>query len=198
MVNVITCFLVIALHHKTSAFSYGRISRQPLSIIQPNHDGVIYRSTSINNRCSYNKRAQLVIFNSLNGSNDNVNGNVNGSGKPPSPQKWRKLSQKLNPIPVVLKFYTQINKAQSNFRVKFQSLSKKGKLVVSMQLLALMLIFGSATNQVISSVRSQNNGNMMKMERSKPVEVPYSVFMDMVEKSGKVRSCQCRNKNNIQ
>lgn len=105
----------------------------------------------------------------------------NDGGK--QPKKWRKLSGKINPI----KMYSKIMKSLSTFRTKFQSLSKKGKLIFSLQLMTLMIIFGAGSSQIfLSNVRSNPVGSVRTV-KSKPVEVPYSVFMDMVEKSGKVR-----------
>jgi hypothetical protein len=77
---------------------------------------------------------------------------------------------------------TKVIVAQSIFRKKFSALSKKGKLIVCLQLTALGLMFGAVTKQAVNQ-RSARLRNGVVME--KPVEVPYSVFMDMVERSGK-------------
>lgn len=100
--------------------------------------------------------------------------------------KWRRLGGKMNPVKPILFSLNKANKMRSNFVKKFKSLSKKGKLLFSIQLLTLVLIFGSGTKKVISNVRGKSATT--KVSVSKPVEVPYSVFMDFVEKSGKVRN----------
>lgn len=111
---------------------------------------------------------------------------INDDGGKRQPDKRRKLPQKLNPINLVREMCSKVIKTQSNLRLKFQSLSKKGKLLFSLQLMTLMFIFSAGSSQIIKSVRSDTAGGMIRTERSRPAEVPYSVFMDMVEKSGKV------------
>ena len=109
-----------------------------------------------------------------------------GTNKENQTNKWRRLKGKLNPINLILGIVNQANKRKSVFVTKFKSLSKRGKLLVTIQLFTLMLIFGTGTKQLISNVRGNPAANM-RLARSKPVELPYSVFMDFVEKSGKVR-----------
>jgi len=87
-----------------------------------------------------------------------------------------------NPVKIIRSFVTKVIVAQSIFRKKFSALSKKGKLIVCLQLTALGLMFGAVTKQAVNQ-RSARLRNGVAME--KPVEVPYSVFMDMVERSGK-------------
>ena len=118
--------------------------------------------------------------------------NDSGQQQQQQPNKKRKLLAKLNPIKLLLKLFYQMNKTQSNLRTKFKSLSKKGKVLFTVQLMTLMIIFGVGTNQLITNIANARGGSTAatatrtRVARSRPVEVPYSVFMDMVEKSGKV------------
>jgi hypothetical protein len=117
------------------------------------------------------------------------NNNQGKKGGEKQPKKWRKNITKLNPIPITFKLYTQLLKRISNFKARFQSLSKKGKVAMSIQILTLMIMLGAGGNRVVSVVRSNSaTGGVANVRtmRKKPVEVPYSVFMDLVEQSGKV------------
>ena len=85
-----------------------------------------------------------------------------------------------NPFTMVKNVFKSSFKFQANFRKKFASLSKKGKLLVSFQLMVIGLFFGYTGRTVTKTI---TGGPRVAMQ--KPIEVPYSVFMDMVEKSGK-------------
>ena len=114
----------------------------------------------------------------------------NEDGK--QPKKKRQFLAKLNPLKALLIISNRLNKSQSKLRTRFKSLSKKGKLLFTIQIMTLMILFGTGSRQIVSSVRGTSVGSV-KVMRAKPVEVPYSVFMDMVEKSGQVRSAIISN-----
>jgi hypothetical protein len=84
-----------------------------------------------------------------------------------------------NPFAMVSSVVKSSVKFQANFRKKFATLSKKGKLIVSFQLIAFGAIFGVTARNVVTKTMSGPKTSIQK-----PMEVPYSVFMDMVEKSG--------------
>jgi len=63
------------------------------------------------------------------------------------------------------------------FKKWFLALSKRGRLIVSLQLVALSLMFGVTGK----AIYLKSTGRAVE----KPTEVPYSTFMDLVEKSGK-------------
>lgn len=92
-----------------------------------------------------------------------------------------------NPLTLAAKMVKSSIKFQADFRKKFAALSRKGKIVVSIQLLVIGLFFGYSTKTVTRHVFHGGGGGAAKMTvmQRKPMEVPYSVFMDMVERSGK-------------
>lgn len=178
--------LFFALHNGVWAFSNGKINRLALSSSPCNFLGNCCNSRFDGDySCHHSYRLspkkgclgkKYGVLSALDSNNEN--------GK--QPKKWRKLPGKFNPVTTILKLYNQSIKKVSKFRAKFKSLSKKGKLLFSLQLMALMIIFGFGSNRVITNVRiSSNTAGSVRSVRSRPVEVPYSVFMDMVEKSGK-------------
>lgn len=64
--------------------------------------------------------------------------------------------------------------------VKFRSLSKKGKILMAMQALTIMLLFGSMGRSIYARQNQVRNG----VYRGPPIEVPYSNFLELVENSG--------------
>jgi hypothetical protein len=62
---------------------------------------------------------------------------------------------------------------------KFKSLSKKAKAIVAMQVLAVMLVFGGMAKNVYTKHYQPIAGP--------PVEIPYSSFLDLVERSGSAK-----------
>ena len=118
------------------------------------------------------KRRQLSLVTFATSSNPEDSRNGRNGRKIPIP----------NPVKIIRTFLTKLLLAQSNFRKKFSALSKKGKLIVCLQITALGLMFGVFTKQAVNQRRARLTSGVA-ME--KPVEVPYSVFMDMVERSGK-------------
>ena len=88
--------------------------------------------------------------------------------------------RRLNPIPLVKKVVASMVAFQAAFRARFAALPRKAKMVVLAQLLALGLVVGSVGHKVyVNTV--QEHGR----DQARPVEVPYSTFMDMAEISGK-------------
>lgn len=86
----------------------------------------------------------------------------------------------LNPIPRVKKAVATMVAFQSAFRTRFAALPRKAKMVVLAQLLALGLVVGSVGRKVYVST-SQGQAAVA----ARPVEIPYSTFLDMAEISGK-------------
>jgi hypothetical protein len=64
--------------------------------------------------------------------------------------------------------------------VRFKSLSKKGKVLMAMQTLTVMLLFGSMGRSVYAKHHRIKNG----LATGPPIEVPYSNFLELVENSG--------------
>ena len=88
--------------------------------------------------------------------------------------------RRLNPIPLVKKVVASMVAFQAAFRARFAALPRKAKMVVLAQVLALGLVVGSVGHKVyVNTV--QEHGR----DQARPVEVPYSTFMDMAEISGK-------------
>ena len=87
---------------------------------------------------------------------------------------------KLNPVPRMKKIVASIIAFQAAFRTRFAALPRKAKLVVLAQLLALGLVVGSIGRKVYV-----NTSQGQAAVAARPVEVPYSTFMDMAEISGK-------------
>lgn len=86
-----------------------------------------------------------------------------------------------NPVTIVTNVVKSSIAFQATFRKKFSTLSRKAKLVVSLQLMALLFMLGFGVKNVGHIVVS---GRQPHTAMTKPVEVPYSVFLNMVEKSG--------------
>jgi ATP-dependent Zn proteases len=90
-----------------------------------------------------------------------------------------------NPLTVAVNMVKSSIQIQANFRKKFATLSRKGKMIVSIQLMAIALFLGYGAKSVTTKVMSKNSSGAAVTVIQKPMEVPYSVFMDMVERSGK-------------
>lgn len=104
----------------------------------------------------------------------------NDSKSPDSPK--RKFPFVPNPVLIVKSIFKSSMAFQMNFRKKFAALPRKAKAVVSLQLMALCLMLGYGARN-ISQVIVQRQ-SIPSTFSNKPVEVPYSVFLNMVEKSG--------------
>lgn len=113
-----------------------------------------------------------------NNKNDNFNLYMSSSGKENRPRRKFPIP---NPVAIVTNVFKATFRFQANFRKKFATLSRKGKLIVSFQLMVMGLLFGYTGTSITRSIAASRSGTAAS---SKPMEVPYSVFMDMVEKSG--------------
>lgn len=98
-----------------------------------------------------------------------------------NPQKKKNFPRLPNPVTIVTNVVKSSIAFQATFRKKFATLSKQAKLVVSLQLMALFFMLGFGAKQVGHIVLS---GRQSTVVTTKPMEVPYSVFLNMVEKSG--------------
>lgn len=96
-----------------------------------------------------------------------------------NPKKGRgNFLRRLNPIPRIKKLVVSAVACQAVFRERFAGLPKKAKLVVCAQLMILGLVTGSVGRKMYVAA----SGNTAV---TRPVEVPYSMFMDLTESSGK-------------
>ena len=116
--------------------------------------------------------------------------------KKPRKQGLRFPFPKNNPFRQLL---AQLEQLRLVFLTRFKSLPRKLKIVVMMQLLAVSLLLGSAVKRTVElnyseSSASTTTATRLTSRRNKPVEVYYSSFLDLVEKSGKVRA-QCVRKD---
>jgi len=100
-----------------------------------------------------------------------------GDGDPGVNGTGGEKKKRPNPVAALRAALSRMNLIRSLFGKRFKSLSKRAKVIVSLQLLALGLMFGS----VGRTAYIKGTGGGM----DKPMEVPYSTFMDLCEKSGK-------------
>ena len=91
-----------------------------------------------------------------------------------SPQRWQQPIQSMKRA--ILSFTNFLITAPSQFKLYYGKLSTKSKVILSIQLLALGLIFGMGL-KTTSDVRSRT--------ATRPVEVSYSTFLDLVDVNGK-------------
>ena len=82
-------------------------------------------------------------------------------------------------ILAIQKIISKCASTPRRYVAKFKSLSKKAKTIVAMQLLAVMLIFGGMAKTAYTKHFQPAAGP--------PVEVPYSSFLDLVERSGSAK-----------
>jgi len=95
-------------------------------------------------------------------------------GQDPQKRKWRPP----NPVVALQKAILRLAAAQAGFRAWFIALSRRAKLIVSLQLVMLGIVLGGLSRSLYMKSTGQ-----LAME--KPMEVPYSTFMDLCEKNGK-------------
>lgn len=106
------------------------------------------------------------LFSSANGSPQE-----GGGGKSP---KRRQPIQAIKVIMIkLLRFFTM---APNNFLAYYSRLTKKGKIILAMQLMTLGLAMGGAVKTTATAKANQAN---------RPVEVSYSTFLDLVDVNGK-------------
>mmetsp|Transcript_18420 Transcript_18420/g.45655 ORF Transcript_18420/g.45655 Transcript_18420/m.45655 type:complete len:595 (+) Transcript_18420:225-2009(+) len=83
-------------------------------------------------------------------------------------------------ILAIQKTLVNLVSAPAKMVVRFRSLSKKGKVLMAMQTLTIMLLFGSMGRSIYAKHNQIKNG----LVAGPPVEVPYSSFLELVENSG--------------
>ncbi|KAL7438137.1 hypothetical protein ACHAXH_008394 [Discostella pseudostelligera] len=134
-------------------------------------------STQQHSRRSYTKSDQspLMLFSSSDNNTPQLeleNNTSDGNNK--SPQKWQQSIQSMKRA--ILSFINLLITAPSKVRTYYGKLTTRSKIILSIQLLALGLIFGMGL-KTTSAVRA-NSAN-------RPVEVSYSTFLDLVDVNGK-------------
>ena len=100
-----------------------------------------------------------------------------GSGKK-QPRNNKQRARIL--ILAIRKVFANLVAAPGKTIVKFRSLSKKGKVLMAMQTLTMMLLFGSMCRSIYAKQYRIKNG----LATGPPIEVPYSNFLELVENSG--------------
>ena len=83
-------------------------------------------------------------------------------------------------ILTIQKSISNLVSAPGRMIVKFKSLSKKGKILMAMQTLIVILLFGSMGRSIYAKQNRIRNG----VYSGPPIEVPYSKFLELVENSG--------------
>eukprot|EP00970_Alexandrium_tamarense_P017037 scaffold8088_cov189-Alexandrium_tamarense.AAC.13 len=91
-----------------------------------------------------------------------------------SPKKWQQPIQSMKRI--ILAFLKFFINAPKQFNLYYCKLSKKGKIILGVQLLALGMVFGMG-------IKSSSDARARHANR--PVEVGYSTFLDLVDINGK-------------
>lgn len=91
-----------------------------------------------------------------------------------------------NPIQAIINFVSQLGLLRRIFVARFKSLTKRGKFIVSVQLFAMSMILGISFKQVLDfrTSASTSKAGVTRMA-SKPTEIYYSSFLDLLDKSGK-------------
>jgi len=98
-------------------------------------------------------------------------------GKNKSPKKWQKPFLSLKKA--ILTLFKFLLSFPAKFKSYYGKLTKKGKIILGIQLLALGLVMGMGVKSS-SEARARN--------AHRPVEVSYSTFLDLVDKNGKGHS----------
>ena len=91
--------------------------------------------------------------------------------------------KKQNPVKRVVQ---SIIRAQSQFRIRFSKLSKKAKMLFCIQMLMFTCLVGGFVQKTVLPGRHSSRAAISR--RARPVEVPYSKFMDIAE--DKVKGAQ--------
>ena len=178
--------LLLVAPQCTSALQISPRRPSPRAISNDHHHSCI-TSTSSNSKCILscrnNNHQRLLsssrLFSSpLEESPGSVNNNTNSDGK-----KENEKSPNNNKQPVHLRIkraILSIIKLLITFPAKFKSyyqrLTKKGKIILGVQLLALGLVMG---------IGIQSTTNAQHRASTRPVEVGYSTFLDLVDVNGK-------------
>lgn len=91
--------------------------------------------------------------------------------------------KKQNPVKRVVQ---SIIRAQSQFRIRFSKLSKKAKILFCIQMLMFTCLVGGFVQKTV--LPGGHSSRAAISRRARPVEVPYSKFMDIAE--DKVKGAQ--------
>ena len=127
---------------------------------------------------SYTSNSQPSFQLRFSSSNDNPSpqlelDNKNGNNKSPK-KKWRQSIQSMKRA--MLSFISLVITAPSKFKLYYEKLTRRSKIILSIQLLALGLMFGMG-------LKTTSDGRSRSANR--PVEVSYSTFLDLVDVNGK-------------
>jgi hypothetical protein len=94
-------------------------------------------------------------------------------------------------------FWEQVAKIRYLFVTRFKALPRKMQIVLTIQLFTISLLLGGVSKRTYdyyvarsgtAAIGSSRASRVTSLKREKPVEVYYSTFLDLVEKSGKVRA----------
>lgn len=125
-------------------------------------NGILCNRVIDNNRIRHNT---APLFSSANGSSQEE-----GDKSP----KRRQPTQAIKAIIIkILRFFTT---APNKFMAYYRRLTKKGKIILAMQLMTFGLLMGAAAKTTATAKANQAN---------RPVEVSYSTFLDLVDINGK-------------
>eukprot|EP00569_Conticribra_weissflogii_P015445 CAMPEP_0171398662 /NCGR_PEP_ID=MMETSP0880-20121228/6103_1 /TAXON_ID=67004 /ORGANISM="Thalassiosira weissflogii, Strain CCMP1336" /LENGTH=311 /DNA_ID=CAMNT_0011912707 /DNA_START=211 /DNA_END=1142 /DNA_ORIENTATION=- len=132
------------------------------------------------NRCDHHLNLQTIVhksnsrttalYLSENALPEPNNSNANKNPKKP-PKKW--LKSRLIALKSAFAFLLQ---SPSKFRSYYSKLTRRGKIILSVQLLALGMIMGAGYKSSVDAKARRAN---------RPVEVGYSTFLDLVDVNGK-------------
>ena len=106
------------------------------------------------------------LFSSANGSSQEEE-----EGK--SPKRRQPVQTIKGIIMKILRFFTT---APAKFMAYYRRLTKKGKIILAMQLMTLGILMGAAAKTTATAKANKAN---------RPVEVSYSTFLDLVDVNGK-------------
>ena len=105
------------------------------------------------------------LFSSANGSSQEEEGK--------SPKRRQPVQTIKGIIMKIVRFFAT---APAKFMAYYRRLTKKGKIILAMQLMTLGLLMGAAAKTTATAKTNQAN---------RPVEVSYSTFLDLVDVNGK-------------
>ena len=106
--------------------------------------------------------------------NNNVNGEGDKSSNNKSPKRRKQPIQTIKQA--ILSFANLLITAPAKFKLYVSKLTRKGKIILAVQLMALGLVMGMG-------IKTTTNAQMRAANR--PVEVGYSTFLDLVDVNGK-------------
>jgi len=168
---VAICHCLISPHHYTYALQIPQHTNHCTRIPQYYH-----RSSTL---IPCRQQQTLLLSSPSNNINldlqDNNNNNVNGEGdKSKSPKRRKQPIQTIKRA--ILSFVNLLITAPAKFKLYVSKLTKRGKIILAVQLMALGLVMGMG-------IKTTTNAQMRAANR--PVEVGYSTFLDLVNVNGK-------------